>query len=129
MAPAFGASKAINVTARGLAHVTARHTAGGARIAGKSVFNAGEDVATLVQNAGGAPRVQQAGGNFERAVDAGRMIGIDRATGQPTSVYTVITNAANDLITAFPGRPEGENMGIEVVVADECGKKIESGED
>src|SRR3546814_15059649 len=78
---------------------------------GKSVFNAGEDVATLVQNAGGAPRVQQAGGHFERAVDAGRMIGIDRATGQPTPVYTVITNAANDLITGFPGRPQGENMG------------------
>jgi hypothetical protein len=49
--------------------------------------------------------VQQAGGNFQRVVEAGRIIGIDRATGQPTSIYTVITNAADDLITTFPGVP------------------------
>lgn len=47
----------------------------------------------------------QVGHNFERAVNAGRNIGLDRATGQPTSVYTVITNPADELVTMFPGRP------------------------
>lgn len=82
-----------------------RHVAGGARTAGKSLFGAGEDTAALVRSASGVQRVPQAGGNFERVIDAGRTIGVDRATGQPTSIYTVITNAADDLITAFPGRP------------------------
>lgn len=58
-----------------------------------------------MRGANGVGRVQQAGGNFERVIDAGRNIGMDRATGQPTSVYTVITNAADEPITTFPGRP------------------------
>jgi RHS repeat-associated protein len=99
------AARGINVTDRGLAHAIERHTIEGARNAGKSVFNTGEDVAALARDAGSVPRVQQAGGNFERVIDAGRTIGIDRLTGQPTSTYTVITNAADDLITTFPGRP------------------------
>jgi hypothetical protein len=99
------AARGINVTERGLAHVLERHVAGGARTAGKSLFGAGEDAAALVRGASGVQRVQQAGGNFERVIDAGRTIGVDRATGQPTSIYTVITNAADELITAFPGRP------------------------
>jgi hypothetical protein len=49
--------------------------------------------------------VLQRGGNFERVVDAGRTIGVDRASGQPTSIYTIITNAADELVTMFPGRP------------------------
>jgi hypothetical protein len=85
--------------------VTARHTAGGASNAGKSVFNVGEDAAALVRNASSVQRVEQALGKFERVVDAGWTIGVDRVTGLPTSIYTVITNAADDLITAFPGRP------------------------
>ncbi len=51
------------------------------------------------------PAVRQAGGNYQRIVNAGRIIGVDRVTGKPTSVYTIITNAAGDLITAFPGTP------------------------
>ena len=50
------------------------------------------------------PAVAQAGGNFERIVDARRVIGMTRE-GNPTTVYTVITNARNELVTAFPGRP------------------------
>jgi RHS repeat-associated protein len=102
---AANAARGINVTERGLVHVLASHTAEGASNVGKSLFNVGEDAAALVRNASSVQRVQQARGNFERVVDAGRTIGIDRVTGQPTSVYTVITNAADDLITAFPGRP------------------------
>jgi len=95
----------INITQRGLGHVLKRHAVGGARTAGKSVFNAGEDIAGLIRDAERVPAVQQAGQTFERVVDAGRIIGRDRATGQPTSTYTVITDAAGNLKTAFPGKP------------------------
>ena len=49
--------------------------------------------------------MEQANGNFSRIVDAGREIGIDRLTGQPTSIYTIITNIRSELVTAFPGMP------------------------
>jgi RHS repeat-associated protein len=101
-----GVLKSIKITKKGLDHVLQRHVVGGARTAGKSIFNAGEDVSALVRNASGVQRVKQvSGNNFERVVDAGRTIGVDRVTGNPTSVYTVITNAADELVTAFPGRP------------------------
>jgi hypothetical protein len=99
------ATSQINISPHGLAHVLERHTVGGALTAGKSVFFAGENVARLIRSASMAQSVQQASGYFERIIDAGRTIGIDRATGQPTSTYTVITDAADNLITAFPGRP------------------------
>lgn len=106
MPPILGSpANGISITQRGLAHVLARHTIGGTRTAGKSLFGAGEDVSLLIRNASPAARSLQVGGNYERTIDAGRTIGVDRATGQPTSVYTVITNAADDLITAFPGQP------------------------
>jgi hypothetical protein len=41
--------------------------------------------------------------NYQRIVDAGRIIGIDAITGKPTSVFTIITDAAGDMKTAFPG--------------------------
>jgi hypothetical protein len=60
----------------------------------------------LVAGAEGVQAVKQAvGRNFERVVDAGRAIGVDRATGQATSIYTVITNIRNELVTMFPGIP------------------------
>jgi YD repeat-containing protein len=97
---------AITITGKRLAHVIERHTEGGLKSAGKSIFAAGEDLVGLVTNAEGVQAVKQAvGRNFERILDAGRSIGIDRATGQPTSVYTVITNIRNELVTMFPGTP------------------------
>jgi hypothetical protein len=62
-------------------------------------------VAALIRNADSTQRVQQAGGNSQRVINAGRAIGIDRATGKATSIYAVITNADDYLITAFPGQP------------------------
>lgn len=79
----------------------------GAETAGRSVFNEGEDVLGLILNASGQAAREQAGGNFVRIMDAGRNIGVDRATDEATSIYTVITNNADELITAFPGRPGG----------------------
>ncbi len=96
---------AINVGARGLSHVLARHFAGGAQTAGKSLFGAGETVPGLASAAESVTPVLQSGGNFARIVNAGRAIGIDRATGLPTTTYTVITDAAGNLVTMFPGTP------------------------
>lgn len=79
----------------------------GARVAGDIQAGVDPDVAgaRLINAADAVRPVAQRGGNFERVVDAGRTIGIDRATGQPTSIYTVITNSADQLVTAFPGLP------------------------
>jgi hypothetical protein len=49
--------------------------------------------------------VAQNNGNLARTVDAGRIVGVDRATGQATSLYTVVTSKAGELVTAFPGKP------------------------
>jgi len=53
----------------------------------------------------GDPPAKSAGNVLIRTVDAGRAVGIDRSTGQVTSVYTVITKNTGELITAYPGRP------------------------
>ena len=100
-----GAGSGIRLTARGAAHVMARHFPGGARTAGKSVFNAAESLAGLVEGAEGVSAVRQANGNFQRIVTAGRDVGVNRATGAQTNVYTVITNKVNELVTMFPGTP------------------------
>ncbi len=100
-------AEGINITVEGLEHVTESHMVGGALAAlgKKSIFNAGEDVQGLIKAAEGTAPVRQVTGNFERVVDAGRTIGIDRATGAPTSTYTVITKPNGNLVTAFPGKP------------------------
>ena len=87
-------------------HVFERHTSAGAMSIGKSTFNSGEDVVQLIQQGTQQPIVKQiSGSNFERIYDLGRNIGVDRATGQQTSIMTVITNKSGNLITAFPGQP------------------------
>jgi len=96
---------AINISGKGLSHAIERHTVGGAKTAGKSIFHAGEDVAALVRAGEGVASVEQRGGNLARLVDAGRSIGVDRATGQATSAYTIITDRHGNLVTVFPGLP------------------------
>ncbi|HEY6304472.1 MAG TPA: RHS repeat-associated core domain-containing protein [Candidatus Acidoferrum sp.] len=99
------AENPLKVTDKGLKHILERHAPGGARTAGKSLFNAGEDIRGLLQAGENTNPVQQLGGNFQRVIDAGREIGIDRVTGAVTQVYTIITNAAGEVVTAFPGLP------------------------
>ena len=76
-------------------------------MANKSKFlvSSEEAVKDLVQKAAQIPGVRQANGNFQRIVDAGKNIGIDMSTKRSTSIYTVITDASNNLVTAFPGIP------------------------
>lgn len=97
--------EAITITEKGLAHIAARHLIGGAKTAGKSLFNAGTDVRALVKAAEGVAPTTNGVGNLERIVQAATTVGTDRATGQATSVYTVVTKPNGELVTAFPGRP------------------------
>jgi RHS repeat-associated protein len=95
----------IILTNEGLAHVASRHIVGGAETEGRSIFSTGEDVRALIRAAERIEPVLQRGGNFMRAVDAGRIVGVDVVTGKPTSVYTVITRPSGELVTTFPGQP------------------------
>jgi RHS repeat-associated protein len=92
----------INVLNRGLLHTVENH---GIAAAGKSTFSAGENLVTLVKSATKLTPTLQANGRLQFVVDAGRAIGVDRNSGLPTSIYTVITDAARNLVTAFPGTP------------------------
>lgn len=96
----------IRITEKGMEHVIERHTVNNfAKFAGKSKFNEGESLSALVNSGTQQRMVQQVNGNFARTWDVGRQIGIDRVTGQTTSVMTVITRPNGELVTAFPGRP------------------------
>jgi RHS repeat-associated protein len=95
----------VNIPADRLEHVIDRHTVGGSATSNKSLFNQGVNVPDLIQQAGLTSPYPQGNGRFERIVDAGRIIGVDRYTGQPTSIYTVITDSSGNLATTFPGVP------------------------
>jgi len=101
------AKEAINITEKGLMHVLERHVAGGAKATvEKSMFSEAENISALIRAAEKTTPVPSYGGKFQRVVEAGHDIGIDRNTGEATSVYTVITDKAGDLITAHPGLPQ-----------------------
>jgi len=96
----------INLTEKGMGHTIARHTHSEiAEFAGKSKFNAGEDIGQLIRSGTQMPMVRQGNGNYARTFNVGRSVGIDRGTGGQTSMMTIITNARGDLVTAFPGVP------------------------
>ncbi|MEZ4713145.1 MAG: RHS repeat-associated core domain-containing protein [Caldilineaceae bacterium] len=96
----------IKMTKKGLQHVLDRHTYSGiSKYAKRSKFSPGENVEELIQSATQMPMTRQANGNYQRIVKANRTIGIDRTTGQPTDMYTVITDSNYNLVTAFPGVP------------------------
>ena len=98
----------INITEKGLQHTTNTHTLGGKDFipGNKSYFNQGENIESLIKSGTHQTRNPQTfGTNFERIFDAGRNIGVDRGTGQQTSIITIITNQFGDLITSFPGKP------------------------
>jgi len=94
---------AINVLTKNLEHVIQGHTVIGLGTAGKSIFRAEENVVTLIKAASSVKPVLQANGRLRFVVNAGRAIGYDARAGGPTAFYTVITDRARNLITAFPG--------------------------
>jgi hypothetical protein len=100
---AIDTAQRISISAERYQHVLDRH---GYDTLQKNVstFNKGLDIKSLIGQASKvAPRVQS-NGNLERIFNVGKNIGLDRVTGKPTSIITVITNKASELITSFPGR-------------------------
>ena len=98
-------NEAINVTEDGFMHVMKRHYPRFGMYLRKSKFSiSAREIVNLIKNSAQVPkRLLSSSGNYERVVDAGRIVGIDAITGNPTSTFTIITNAAGDLQTAFPG--------------------------
>lgn len=97
-------NEGINVTEEGFTHVMKRHYLEGF-FPKKSKFTMGvREIVGLIKNSAQVPkRILTNSGNFERVIDAGRVVGIDGFTQQPTTMMTIITNAAGDLQSAFPG--------------------------
>jgi len=93
----------IHITQDRLKHVYQTHT--GIYEGKAGVFNKGEDIVSLIRSTTQAPLIPQNSEKFARILDAGRNIGIDRVTSEQTSIITVITDAANKLITSYPGVP------------------------
>jgi len=101
-------TSAINITENGLSHTLERHTINEiAKWNNKSKFYDASEVKGLIRNATEYPSIQQPNGNLARIVNSDKIIGFDKITGQPTSQYTVITNSNGNLVTAFPGKPNG----------------------
>ncbi len=103
--PSASKLQRIEINDSALRHILDRHTSGGTMTAGKSVFNSDVNLVALIRDAQLLAPLPQSGGNCQRVFDAGRTIGIDRATGKPTSTYSVITTQSGKLVTAFPGLP------------------------
>jgi hypothetical protein len=97
-------SPGIRVSEQSLAHIRERHTPGGAKAQGKSLFYQDVDLVALIRQAE-AVRPKPQSGRLARIVNAGRRVGLNSVTNRPASRYTVITTAAEELITAFPGVP------------------------
>lgn len=105
---ALARTTAINITENGLSHTIDRHTINEiSKWNNKSKFYDSSEVENLITNSVKYTPIQQPNGNLARIVNSNKTIGFDKITGQPTSQYTVITNPKGDLVTAFPGKPNG----------------------
>lgn len=102
--PRFFPAK-IQIHPKALAHIEARHIAPWPEKFPTSLFFPDVDLNRLLVKATKIPRRLQNGGNYERILEASRLIGIDRRSGSPTEIYTVITSPQEKLITIFPGKP------------------------
>lgn len=63
-----------------------------------------KEIVALIRKSAQATKIYQ-GRNFARIIDAGVIVGIDATTGRETSIFTIITNKAGEIVTAFPGMP------------------------
>ncbi|MBF6171441.1 hypothetical protein [Nocardia blacklockiae] len=87
-------------------YVKEKHVEGGENVTpGKSTFRKGENLDNLVDGARGVEaRGPNDYGNYEREVDAGRVIGkrSPDSGGQPTTRYKVITDRWGTVINMYP---------------------------
>jgi len=96
----------IKITEEGFAHIIERHYPRSGMWLDKSKFTiSAREIVGLIKNSAQVPKLLQRGGNFQRVVNAGRIIGIDVTTGKATSYFTIITNKVGEVVTAFPGLP------------------------
>lgn len=94
----------IQITPKGLRKIADAHLFGGSRLGGRSQFWDQEDPTDLINAAQNVMPMQDPDtGNWVYTVNAGRSIGVDRTTGLPTDMYTVVTNSNGHLVTAYPG--------------------------
>lgn len=99
-------NEGINLTSQGMLHAQKFHSLESTIVnpstVNKSYFYNFSDVPDLIQKASGVEPVEQFG-KLYRVVNSAQSIGVNRATQQPTSSYTVITDRFNNLINTFPG--------------------------
>jgi hypothetical protein len=69
---------------------------------GKSQFFDGEDLVEL-SDTDGVTGVLQKNGNTRYVIRASHDVGVDRTTGLPTNVYTVIRKPNGSVLTMYPG--------------------------
>ncbi|MRW94524.1 hypothetical protein GJ699_31605 [Duganella sp. FT80W] len=96
----------IYISKRGWQHILKHHT--GTQMQGsrkKSTFNANEDLVQLINLASQHPPLGKIRNHLVRVFDAGHPVGINRRTGQPTTLVTVLTRLNGELVTMFPGTP------------------------
>jgi len=94
----------LHLGARARRHILSEHFPGGGRTAGKSVFNAGEDLDALIALAADAKPRRERNGRDKRVADAGRAIGADGRSGKPVRTVVVIAEPDGEVVTAYPGR-------------------------
>lgn len=92
----------MRIAGSGITHVVERHTVNGiARFAGERNGNGRYNSADLIKSRTQGRMAQQDNGNVARTRDAGRSTGIDRVTGQQTSVMKVITRPNGEVVSFF----------------------------
>lgn len=92
----------IQITRSSTRHIIDRHTVGGSKSAGASIFLPSEDIDLLIRQAELVTPVLEENGYVSREFDAGRPIGTDGRTGKQTSTYRVISTRTGKLVTAYP---------------------------
>lgn len=98
----IGARQHIEVTKSSWQHVMDRHTVGGSKNAGASIWYSGEDIKALIRIAELITPSVESNGYLARDCDAGRPIGYDGYKKVQTSTYRVIATQSGKLVTAYP---------------------------
>ncbi|HKY62302.1 MAG TPA: hypothetical protein VJR29_02695 [bacterium] len=96
----------LHVSAEARAHIRKRHAWVDLPL-DRSVFFPHIDRDLLVEKARRIRPVFQSNGNYVRVAEAKEYVGLDKMTGRPTKVYTVVTDPADKaVVTEHPGLPD-----------------------
>jgi hypothetical protein len=86
-----------------VSHAADRHLWEGTNTRGKSAFFDGSDLAELARRTDGRTGFVQPNNNTRYVIRGDGPVGVDRTTGLPTDIYTVIRKPDGTLVTLFPG--------------------------